>query len=775
MAAKKSVRNLSLKLQVGTQKTLYARWDAPSLTGKQKKYLKEYKVQWYWAAKGGPYYPGSNSSGSSTNATYSMPDKAIKAKVVVTPVSSKSKKWSGAPAYREFSINKTVPNTPSTPSISIDGIKATISVSNYDSGLNTSNVRICIEIVQDGIGTPIRVNWLKVQNGGFRLIRNLNYGHRYTVRARAWNADARLYSDWSSYSSEVKSAPSIPKTINNPSVKSDSSVVLSWSKVTGADKYTVEYTTNPAYFNKSPNNVSSTSVEKAESVIITGLEKGHTYYFRVKAITDNAGESGWTKIVSVILGTVPSAPTTWSSTSTAKVGDKITLYWVHNSQDNSSQTDAEILLTITENGNTNTVTKTWHNDRNEDDKNKTVEYPLDISAYTSGAVIKWKVRTKGVLNTYSEWSVEREIDIYATPVITVVSDITDGILTSFPIKIEGTAGPVNQKAISYYCTIVSKSNYTTYDSTGAIIKVYQGDTVYTKQFNANGNQFTIDITPEDVDLENDATYEFICTVAMDSGLTAQSEPITFEVQWEEDSITIFGDAEWLDEDAVAVSVFGYCINENGICDPSFTISVYRKDFEGKYIEIQTGMSNSIDSICIDSHPPLNQVSYRIVAKSSKTGKLHFYDTDPFEVNKSGIYLQWDDQNSDRELTIDYESDAVAENDTFTTSIVKLPYNVEVSPTHDVDVALIKYIGREHPVSYYGTQLGETATVNAEILKDDYDTLDMIRRLAVYKGDVYFRESSGMGYWAQAKVSYNRKYNTLTIPISISITRVEGGK
>ena len=108
-------------------------------------------------------------------------------------------------------------------------------------------------------------------------------------------------------------------------------------------------------------------------------------------------------------------------------------------------------------------------------------------------------------------------------------------------------------------------------------------------------------------------------------------------------------------------------------------------------------------------------------------------------------------------------------------MIKLPCNVEISPNHDLDVSLIEYIGKSHPTSYYGTQLGETASWNAEILKDDTDTLAMIRRLAVYLGDVYVRETSGMGYWAQVKVSYSRKYNTMTIPITFNVTRVEGGK
>ena len=107
-------------------------------------------------------------------------------------------------------------------------------------------------------------------------------------------------------------------------------------------------------------------------------------------------------------------------------------------------------------------------------------------------------------------------------------------------------------------------------------------------------------------------------------------------------------------------------------------------------------------------------------------------------------------------------------------MLKLPYNIDVSDNHASDVSLIKYIGRQHPVSYYGTQRGETSSWNVEIPKDNIETLYAIRRLAVWMGDVYVREPSGSGYWANISVSFSQTHCKLTIPVSFSITRVEGG-
>ena len=45
---------------------------------------------------------------------------------------------------------------------------------------------------------------------------------------------------------------------------------------------------------------------------------------------------------------------------------------------------------------------------------------------------------------------------------------------------------------------------------------------------------------------------------------------------------------------------------------------------------------------------------------------------------------------------------------------------------------------------------------------------------MYQGDVYVREPRGMGYWANVGVSFTITHQELTIPVTLDITRVEGG-
>ena len=91
------------------------------------------------------------------------------------------------------------------------------------------------------------------------------------------------------------------------------------------------------------------------------------------------------------------------------------------------------------------------------------------------------------------------------------------------------------------------------------------------------------------------------------------------------------------------------------------------------------------------------------------------------------------------------------------------------------MTLAEYIGRTRPVSYYGTQRGESLKLSCEFPKEDNDTLSTLRKLMVYSGDVYIREPSGLGYWANVTVSYDRNFKEVTVPVSLEIKPVEGGE
>ena len=184
--------------------------------------------------------------------------------------------------------------------------------------------------------------------------------------------------------------------------------------------------------------------------------------------------------------------------------------------------------------------------------------------------------------------------------------------------------------------------------------------------------------------------------------------------------------------------------------------------------IDNAIQSSDDALSFrDYHPSFNTCVYRIVATNTENGGIGY--TDLVEnYAESSVVIQLDEKWND----ISKYSDS--EEEVFEGSILELPANIKLSDRNSNDVTLAEYIGRSRPVSYYGTQRGENPSISCEFPKSDTDKLTLLRRLMAYQGDVYIREPSGLGYWANVTVSYDRNSKELTIPVSIEIKPVEGG-
>ena len=187
------------------------------------------------------------------------------------------------------------------------------------------------------------------------------------------------------------------------------------------------------------------------------------------------------------------------------------------------------------------------------------------------------------------------------------------------------------------------------------------------------------------------------------------------------------------------------------------------------MKIASGIPNDYTAVT-DPHPALDYARYRFTAKDTRTGALSFWDMPGYPVNCSAIIIQWDEKWS----TFDVGESTSMEGPSWTGSLLALPYNIKTADNRKRDVTLVGYAGRERKVSYYGTQIDESPQWSAEIPKDDNNTIYALRRLSIWPGNVYVREPSGTGYWANIVVSFNESYDVLTIPISLNITRVEGG-
>lgn len=741
-----------------------------STSGDDVKYLDHYQVKWYYATGDGVWFVANDSSVEEKQSTYGAPSNATKVKISVKPVSKTHKVndkdvsyWTGSWVSKEYVVAGNPPEKPSAPTVTIEKYKLTAKIENI-SDPRTDQIEF---VVRSGT-TAISRGTVVVRTCRATCSWNISAGEDYRVRCRAINIynDTKVYSEWSDYSSSVGTIPSTPKEITSIKALSETSVSLSWSAVTNATGYGIEYTTKKIYFDTSTEVKSMTVTDATTTAIVTGLSSGEEYFFRVKA-TNDVGNSGWTEIKSVIIGKDPAAPTTWSSTTTAITGNPVTLYWVHNSEDGSSQTYAEIQLYV---GGT-LEEHTIKNTTDEDEKDKTSSWVLDTSSYVEGTTIKWRVRTAGITKNYGDWSVQRTIDVYAPATLQLsITDVEGNAietLTSFPFYIKGLAGPKTQAPIGYHVQVTSDTQYETVDNIGNPKMVNSGEEVYSKYFDIS-DPLVLEMSPSVIDLENSITYTVTCTVSMDSGLTAEvSMPL--KVEWSDTSYE--PDAEiGIDEDTFSAYISPYCIDADGNPIADVSLSVYRREFDGSFTELATGVDTASNEYILDPHPSLDYARYRIVATSKTTGAVSYYDPPGYPVGGKAVVIQWDDTWSN----FDTNEDEQLEAPPWSGSMLQLPYNIDVSDSHSPDTSLVEYAGREHPVSYYGTQLGTTATWSMVIPKDDKDTLYALRRLARWMGDVYVREPSGSGYWANITVSFSQKHCELTIPVTLNISQVEGG-
>lgn len=749
-------------LQSNTDRTMCAVWQWDRTN------TENYQMRWYYNTGDGVWFIGEETTTTQKQATYEAPANAIQIKFTVRPVSKKrtvrkketsywTASWSTTQFY-DFINNP--PSVPPVPTVTIEDYKLTAKLENLD----VNAISIHFKVVQDDtVVYKISDTTINTTTNSAQYACMVTAGSSYKVACRS--ARGTLYSDWSEFSSETVTIPSAPPTVTTCKANSETSVYLEWPSVATATSYSIEYTTKREYFDGSN---ATTTIDNVEFTHyeITGLESGHEYFFRVKA-TNSAGDSGWSGIKSVVVGDEPSAPTTWSSTTTAITGESLYLYWVHNATDESSQTKAELELII------DGVTETYtiQNSTDEDEKDKTSVYSIDTSAYKEGSKIQWRVRTAGVTLVYGEWSIQRTIDIYAPPTLAMsVEDSNGNVLTqitSFPFYISALAGPKTQAPIGYHVSISANEMYETVDDIGNTKVVSKGEEVYSKYFDIS-SALLVELSANNIDLENNISYTVTVIVTMNSGLNAESTS-TISVAWTD--MEYEPNAEiGIDYDNISAYIHPYCVDEDDNLIEGLYLSVYRREFDGSFTEIIKNADNSDSLFVTDPHPALDYARYRIVATSKTTGAVSYCDLPGYPVGETSIVLQWDEEWTTFDTT---NSDELAE-PTWSGSLLKLPYNVDVSDAHDADVTTVEYIGRKHPVSYYGTQLGETATWNVAIEKNDKDTLYAIRRLATWMGDVYVREPSGSGYWANVSVSFNQKHRELTIPVTLTLTRVEGG-
>lgn len=70
--------------------------------------------------------------------------------------------------------------------------------------------------------------------------------------------------------------------------------------------------------------------------------------------------------------------------------------------------------------------------------------------------------------------------------------------------------------------------------------------------------------------------------------------------------------------------------------------MYRRDFDGGFTEVASGIDPSRNSFVVDPHPALDYARYRVVATSLDTGAVSYSDLPPYPVGSPYVVIQWDE-------------------------------------------------------------------------------------------------------------------------------------
>lgn len=666
---------------------------------------------------------------------------------------------------------------------------------------------------------------------------------------------------------------SVIPTRDYESVTGGKVVRVDWEPLKNVESYTLYYTKNKDFFTGAPGSVQSVSDIKATYTLLTDIEPGSAYWFMITA-SNESGEGARSPIypnnnVGIIVGEKPAPPTTWSSTTTTIIGSELYLYWVHNSKDGSSETQARIQIFKgdIEPNEDPLLDYIQKNDKIDDIEHRddTKFYPVDTIALNNEAGggltdISWRVQTMGIYNEYSDWSIVRKIDIFEPPTIeSVFSQEKDGLavetINQFPFYLQTITYPPTQIPIGYSVEVRAFDGYTTINDLGEEVSIAANQIIFSSFYDTN-EILELEFTPDMIDLEPGQSYKLFISAAMNSGLSADNydNPIVFNVDWYDSTYQPYLEVEYNNSD-YTTSLTPYCyppgykyiqvvetptgwekiedeyldlpipynsealetyalsstIDEtteiyywplddlyftqvtydgNELID-YVTLSVYRKNYDGTFSELISGLENNRITIN-DPHPSLDYARYRVVATDKNTGAISWEDVDPYPIQEKSLILQWDESTStyiqsvnedvvysNGEGGIYIESSEVSEMEneeerasSWVGSLLKLPFNIDLNSSYNPEVNHVEYSGRSHPVAYYGTQIGETASWSADIDKKDTETLFLLRRLARYMGNVYVREPYGSGYWATVTVSFSQTHKELVTPVSLEITRVD---
>ena len=751
------------------------------------KHLDHYNARWDYKVRttsGNEWIVGDTRSTNKTKqSTFSVPDGALSVRCVVTPVSTertikyqirKKKKNSDGEYYWQWTQGEVkgkwfkgeavskdanasgsvTPDAPGTPVLSQGtGTGVNVGVSS-DPG---STLKVQLKLYTNGAwNSHSGGKAIKTVNSGEITIANAFYaadGNAYRVDARQQNTTTGAWSDYSAFSDTWEAPPLAPSGLSVSSI-SATAFSATWTKegYTG-DGYELRWgqDKDSLLLDELPEGAYSATIDGA-TVYSASISSG-SWYFAVRGTT-MSGRGAWSAIVAFISGLTPAKPTIAKMPAYVALGSDLDVAWTYNNADGSIQSAYEVQASV-DGGE-------WVAVASGGTSASSVSYTA-----TTGSTVAFRVRTKGAVSTWSEWGVSETVGI--DPPLTVT--LTIGDASTLPLSI-GFAADADVRL--WHLLVTCAETHQTIGEDGNDETVPAGSLAFEAILQVGDEDFDPRTVETSLDLSNaelvtGCTYNATLSAISSHGLT-DDDTKQFTASWDgsapEPSATIPPVGDDLE-----AHIFPACytnvetgeIDEDG--EPIYelaegvTLDVYRLDADGTPLLVAEDLPNTGTVEVVDPHPNFGECWYRIAA-TAQDGSRGFVD-EGVEVDCDVVVLQFDDGLR----SYNDEFDAIG--------YIELPYNLEIDESYDPDAELAEFIGNDDPTLYVGTQLGRTVSTSGVVLtSDDADVIKRFRWLAGSRVQAYYRDPSGLGFWAWVvpALKWNRRE---PIEVSLSISRVTG--
>ena len=512
----------------------------------------------------------------------------------------------------------------------------------------------------------------------------------------------------------------------------------SWSD---ADSAELSWSQNPDAWESTDEPDTYTISGEVNRWFIDELEAGQTYYIRVRLFNSETDVySPYSDTLEVNLTTPPVKPILSLSNGTIAENGKVTASWNYISGDGTEQEYAEIIC------DGEIIAHALGE--------KYITIYAEEQGWTGGSEYSLQMRVKSESGSFSEYSdpvsvlvalpLQAQISTTSLQNVTVTDDtgITRSVLslTQMPLTIEVSGGDENsvvtiaiERAESYR---MDRPDENAFDG-------YEGETVYqNSQFGAD--PMTAEVTDLIGLLDDGAKYRIVATIRDELEQSSNAE-LEFEVHWSHHAIVPNGSVAVDGTVSKVATIAPTGALATDVCD------IYRLSADKP--ELIYPNAEFGDTI-VDPYPAING-GYRLVFKTA-----------------NGDYITDDNMPAWLDIESGFEYDKAIID--FGNDSVEFYYNVDTSHNWSKDFKMTEYLGGAVQGDWNPAVTRE-GTLDSLVLKPfEPDTIQGLRRLAVYSGICNVRTLDGSSFHANVDVSETNphdRYGKIS-EFSLNITRVD---